>query len=61
MKYAIKSLTSNGGGVWTSDVEYWQGCRCGSKIKQVTINQEKRPSRSVIIEEFKRSSQNHQD
>lgn len=53
MKYAIKSLTSNGGGVWKSDVEYWQGCRCGSKIKQVTINQTNRPNKAQIVEAFK--------
>lgn len=53
MKYVIKSLTSNGGGVWTSDVEYWQGCRCGSKIKQVTVNQTKRPNKTQIVGAFK--------
>ena len=53
MKYAIKSLTSNGGGVWKSDVEYWQGCRCGSKIKQVTINQERKPTKNEIVGAFK--------
>ena len=52
MKHQITNIRW-AGTRWLADVEYWQGCRCGSEIKQVTINQEKKPTKTEIVGAFK--------
>lgn len=50
-KYRITNIRL-AGNRWIADVQEWEKCICESEPVTVEIHQEKRPSRSVIIEVF---------
>lgn len=51
MKYKITNIRW-AGNRWLAEVCAWQGCICECDPITVEIHQEKRPSRSVIIETY---------